>query len=412
MRMKALILGLGTSGKAAARFLLEQGAEVSAVDKRAEIMRTDALEPGLQLYSETEAPPVTDFDSVIVSPGVPRNHPLYQAACTAGIEVIGEVELAFRYLGPDTKVIGITGTNGKTTVTLLVEHVLKHSGVAARAVGNIGKPLIAELFDAEKDVLVLELSSYQLETLQAQRLDAAAILNITPDHLDRYSSFEDYAATKWRIASARKLGAPLFIGKGLSPISLLPECVEYINPVSYRGDVGHDAENVAVAERLCNVLGVGSQAFMEALESFRKPPHRLELVLSAEGVSYYNDSKATNVAAVVSAVRQLPGELVVIVGGVDKGGSYAPWREAFRGKVRKVCAIGEAAATIEEQLSPDCAVERCSSFEDAVTVARSHANPGDSVLLSPGCASFDMFRDYAHRGEEFARIVRQLHREG
>ena len=332
--------------------------------------------------------------------------------------------------------IGITGTNGKTTVTLLVEHVLNHCGKAAAALGNVGVPLTSELTELdESQIIVAELSSYQLETLQTPLIDAGVILNITPDHLDRYGSMEEYAQAKFQIASCMKPGAPLYIEeralKDYEHLLRDPSVLSYgyssgcplytdktnvyLNgelayplPPAQRSIASHDVENQMAAFALCHALGVSGDQFLEALKSFKKPPHRIEFVEKIGGVSYYDDSKGTNIDAVIRAVALFPGQVILIAGGVDKGFSYHSWVEAFGGKVKKICAIGQAAEKMERELSEELSVARFATLDEAVHDAFRMAKSGDTVLLSPGCSSFDMFRDYAHRGDEFKRIVREL----
>jgi UDP-N-acetylmuramoylalanine--D-glutamate ligase len=436
---KILVIGLGISGRSAAKFLLARGALVTAVDKNLkEALDKDpalkaCLGKGFTALSEND-PLRFDFDQVVVSPGIPPTHPLYQKAVESHLEIIGEVELACRSI--TQPFIGITGTNGKTTVTLLVEHVLNHCGKAAAALGNVGVPLTSELTELdESQIIVAELSSYQLETLQTPLIDAGVILNITPDHLDRYGSMEEYAQAKFQIASCMKPGAPLYIEeralKDYEHLLRDPSVLSYgyssgcplytdktnvyLNgelayplPPAQRSIASHDVENQMAAFALCHALGVSGDQFLEALKSFKKPPHRIEFVEKIGGVSYYDDSKGTNIDAVIRAVALFPGQVILIAGGVDKGFSYHSWVEAFGGKVKKICAIGQAAEKMERELSEELSVARFATLDEAVHDAFRMAKSGDTVLLSPGCSSFDMFRDYAHRGDEFKRIVREL----
>ena len=361
--MVSLIVGMGMSGFAAKRFLEFHGKEVFCVDR----------DPVPGVFRETAEISWDQIDQVIASPGVPSDHFLFLEAKRRSIEVIGEVELACRTITQPC--VGITGTNGKTTTTLLAAHVLKNS----IAVGNVGNPLTEILLDEENrdKILVLELSSYQLETMQAKCLDAAVILNITPDHLDRYASFDDYAAAKWRIQDCLKKGAPLLT----------------------------DCTNEAAARFLCRQFGVKEAEFEEAAKSFVKPAHRIEHVVDREGVTYINDSKGTNIASVMHAVRQTKGPISLIAGGKDKKSSYLPWVQGFDGKVIRIFAIGEAANEIETQLSHCIPVLKFATLSEAVEFARNQATPGETVLLSPGCASFDQFRNYEERGELFKRLV-------
>lgn len=441
-RKGIIILGMGLSGCSAARFIFTQQPRwVLGVDQKADQLRAssnlkDVLEKGLQLISEQHQDVSWDTcDLVVVSPGIPRTHPFLKEAQRRNIPVLGEIELAARFI--TRPCLGITGTNGKTTVTLLVEHVLNASDVPSRALGNVEVPLAEGLLDLKNphERVVLELSSYQLETLESAILDAAVILNITPDHLDRYGSMEKYAAAKMKIASCLKKGAPLFIEekayqdfgfllKGI-PVqtygysaeatlrihsdALASKAFPSISlPENLMGKKSHDGENFAAAWMLCSTWGISPQNFLAAYTTFKKPSHRLEFVAEQEGITFYDDSKGTNTDAVIRAVQSLKGPIVLIAGGVDKGAPYTPWIEAFGGKVKGICAIGEAAAKMKQELSSALPVKIFSSLQQATEYAAEWASEGEQVLLSPGCSSYDMFRDYKQRGEEFQRIVLQL----
>lgn len=431
---KILIVGLGISGRSAANFLLKRGAQVSGVDSNLDLLeQSDQLvklkSQGLKTFKSNQEIEIRDFALVVVSPGIPPTHPLYQAAQQAGIEVIGEIELACRFI--KQTFLGITGTNGKTTVTLLVEHVLQQCGRRARALGNMGIPLTSEFLEetgsSSLEIAIVELSSFQLETLHSRIIDAAVVLNVTPDHLDRYESLQKYASAKMHIAACIKSEGVLYLeektfqeyGYLLAPLK--PKIYGYSSncdvtidtfkgllPSIYTERPNHDLENLMAAYALCNQVGITVEQFTEAVLTFQKPPHRIQFVKALAGVSYYNDSKGTNIDAVVRAVDVLKGEIVLIAGGVDKGAPYTPWLEAFAGKVKSICAIGEAALTMQKQLSHQLPVKIFENLEAAVKYAASQAKAGDNVLLSPGCSSYDMFRDYVHRGEEFIRIVKAL----
>ncbi|MBT4444990.1 MAG: UDP-N-acetylmuramoyl-L-alanine--D-glutamate ligase [Waddliaceae bacterium] len=414
--MEALVLGLGKSGTAAAQYLINKKANVIVADNTDVISQCD-----LDATKILDTEPLPNVDIVIVSPGVPSNHSLICEAQQRGIEVVGEAELAMRNI--DATIVGITGTNGKTTVTLMVTHILNACGKKAHALGNVGEPLINYVLKGYNGIVVAELSSYQLETMSTESLDAAIILNITADHLDRYDSFEDYAAAKMKISSCMKTGAPLYATKKvLQNYSveahtfamteenkiIFNENIEYIVPVRYRMKAAHDKENIAAAFVLCKNLGVTEEEFFRGLETFVKPPHRVEQVRVLGGVTYYNDSKGTNVAAVVAAVDSVDGDVVLIVGGQDKASPFELWGEALYGKVKNVVAIGEAAETIYDKVSKTIPVAIERSMKGAVIAAQDVAKDGDSVILSPGCASFDMFENYEHRGKEFRKCVLEL----
>lgn len=440
---KILILGLGISGRSAVGFLLQQGAFVTGTDQNIQKILShpdliNCLQAGLRILPEEEIHSLNQFDYVVVSPGVSPSTHLYQEACLQGVKIMGEFELGCHFI--QNPMIGITGTNGKTTVTLLVAHALNQGGVAARALGNIGLPLTKEITTIQpQEVLVAELSSYQLETLRQPILDVGVILNITPDHLDRYQTMENYAKAKFKLGNCLKQTNTLYVEQHtweayqfLSPFKDVKTygydstCFIYTDldwvylehqpafrlPQQLQGKRSHDIENVMAAYALCREYGLSHAQFASSLESFTKPSHRIEFVLEREGISYYDDSKGTNLDAVIRAVETLQGPIVLIAGGVDKGAAYTPWLKAFGNKVKCIYAIGQAAVKIKQDLTPHLSIYLCDSLEQAVLNASRVAQSGDNVLLSPGCASYDMFRDYAHRGEEFQRIVRQLVKGG
>lgn len=435
---RVLVLGLGVSGQSAARFLLRRGCRVVGMDRNHDLpTQNEAVgrlcQEGMVFIGEQGLPEV---DQVVVSPGIPQTHPCYRQAIERGIELIGEVELACREI--NRPCLAITGTNGKTTVTLLTEHVLNHVGIRAKALGNVGTSLTEGVDDAAKDkteVFVIELSSFQLETLRCRFVDAGAILNITPDHLDRYASMEEYAAAKARLGDCIKQGGKLFVEdtcyekfrihfEGMSPSTYGYSSSCYLRtdsyhiysqstdriplPNIYQGRKSHDLENVLASYALCCEVGVTPQAFFDALSSFKKPAHRIEFVRMLDGVRYIDDSKGTNIDAVVRAVDSVEGRVILIAGGVDKGFPYVSWIDSFGGKVKNICAIGQSKEKIKGDLEAYIPVDLFASLHDAVKHAAEIAKSGDTVLLSPGCSSYDMFKDYAHRGNEFKRIVNAL----
>jgi UDP-N-acetylmuramoylalanine--D-glutamate ligase len=402
-----IVLGMGVSGLAAARFLKEQGIDVIGVDSRDVVTDICPI-----VKEDTE---IIGHDTVVVSPGIPLSHPL----CQSGREVINEIGLAAKFI-KNKIIIGVTGTNGKTTVALLLEHVLNDNGVKTKAVGNIGHPLIDEIF-SDVEVLVVELSSFQLELTPQPFIDLAVILNISSDHLDRHKNIAEYAKAKLNIAKALKTNGKLFVEENCSRElgSLLQgveyktfgfgnENLEYMLPVRYKGRKNHDVLNILAVVSLCKELGIEVNGFIESVESFRKPEHRIEFVCEIAGVNYYNDSKATNVDSVICAVDSLDGKIVLIAGGVDKGMNFASWVEAFVGKVDNIVLIGQATEKLENILTGRYIVHKTQTLEEAVQQAKGLARRGENILLSPGCASFDMFDNYAHRGKEFKRIVLSL----
>lgn len=438
-KKRVLIVGLGMSGRSAAQFLIFHGAIVYGADRKFESLTSEpeiqALQrKGLCVQSDKDIQNINTFDLIIVSPGIPPCHPLLKEAHDAYLPVIGEIELGCRFT--KNPMFGITGTNGKTTVTLLVAYILNQSGIQARALGNVEIPFTHELLNISSEViLTLELSSYQIETLYQPCLAGGILLNITPDHLDRYHSMEAYAQVKCDLERCLKPDAPLYMEerawrqyghllKKKKPLLYGYEKTSFIYtdlqavyragkkefelPPSFHNQKSHDLENLLAAYALCADHGVSNLAFLDAWKSFKKPAHRIEFVSECQGVRYYDDSKGTNIDAVIRAVESLEGPIILIAGGVDKGFPYSTWLEGFKNKVKLICAIGQAAAKIGEQLSSSIPFGMFDSLEEAVQQASRMAQKGDNVLLSPGCSSFDMFKDYAHRGEEFQRIVREL----
>lgn len=438
----AIIVGLGKSGLSAAEFLLQKGYSVVGFDDvidnnkfKQEIVRLQNL--GLKVKKELDTFDFVDKPLVIISPGIPPTHRAIVLAKKHHSEILGEVELACRYLN-NHFCIGITGTNGKTTVTLLIEHILKECGIKAKAVGNVGLPLTSQLSTktlSDVDVFVIELSSFQLESMMTPVLNIGLLLNITPDHLDRYPSMEAYMMAKFKIAQILKTNGICYINEQLEekmqkvfptfPLKFFgfnkrnylytDGMTFYKNgsqygsvPSKYKLKKTHDLENILAAFSICNHFEINPECFSQAIESFQKPQHRIEFVRCLEGVSYYNDSKGTNVDAVIKAVKSLEGEILLIAGGVDKGFDYFEWLNVFPRKVKAVYVIGEAARKIELQLKNHVPVEIAEDLDKAVAMARKNASPGNHVLLSPGCASYDMFLDYEHRGHEFKRIVNAL----
>ncbi len=435
--INVLVLGLGISGRSAAKFLLERGAKVAGADKNlekleenAEVSALKAL--GLQIFRDSDPILIDSFSLVVASPGVSPKHPLYATACEKGIEVIGEIELACRHISQP--LIGITGTNGKTTVSLLVGHIFNSLGRKAQVLGNAGVPLTSQISGDLDEIIVCELSSYQLETLQVKIIDCGVILNITPDHLDRYQAMTEYAKAKvWMEQCIRKPNK-LYVGESVkkeyyglfkripktfgfnaacdvycdTKAIFIKENIEMILPGDYRGKSNHDVENLMAAYAMCHEMGVAPKDFLNAFSSFKKPPHRIEYVKTINGINFFNDSKGTNLDAVIRAVDSMEGNVVLIAGGLAKGAEFTSWISAFGNKVKGICAIGEAKNKLVEDLSKRYSVTTCDSLESAVKQAFTIAQEGENVLLSPGCASLDMFKNFEHRGDCFKEIVLAL----
>ena len=422
------VLGLARSGMAAVESLLAGGAQVTAWDSREEPRR--ALEGRIELADPLSID-LTGFDGVVVSPGVPLNsHPIAAHAAAAGVPVIGDVELfaqARPHL-PAHRVVGITGTNGKSTTTALVHHVLQSAALPTRMGGNIGLPVLGQPPLPPGGVYVLELSSYQIDLTQSLACDVAALLNITPDHLDRYDGFDSYAASKARLfemqqenqaaifgvgdpetraiaerEQARHTAGTVRIVDGSDLLQLQPNWPTLQGP--------HNLQNAAVAVAIAEALGLNPAQWGPALASFRGLPHRMERVAEAGGVLFINDSKATNPASTAPALAAYPPHpekrIHWIVGGLPKGEALDECAPHF-GNVAAAYTIGEAGPLFAELLSPHMPVTRSEMMCDAIQQAMAAAKPGDVVLLSPACASFDQFRDYEARGDSFRQIVLAL----
>lgn len=407
-----LVFGLSVSGKAAAAFLLKKGNSVIGVDQNwAALRKSDEIRAlDLEVFDETVS--LSGVSQIILSPGIPLTHPLIQRALSLGIEVIGELELAFRHLS--NPCIGITGSNGKTTTTLLIAHILNAAGLKARALGNVGVSLSSYLeHPDQREILIVEMSSFQLESLTYKGLDAALILNITPNHLDRYRSMEEYARAKISIQERLKPHGTFFVSRQVEKEygSLLKDhefferdpLAEFIRKEYTQ--LGIPEENVQAAFSICRLWGASFEQMTQGLTTFQKPPHRIEWVATRGGVAFYNDSKATTPEAVKHAVNLLDGPLILIVGGKDKGSSYHSWVGSFPGKVKHVIGYGAAADKIESELAPFISFAKTPLFRDAVDMAIGLSRQGDKVVLSPGCSSYDQFSSYEKRGDAFKEQI-------
>lgn len=409
-KKKALILGLGESGKGAASFLLQNNYEVIGVDKK--------LEKNLPFpfFAEEEKIDLSAVDIIIISPGVFPNHPLAEEGRRRGIEVIGEVELGARYL--KNRALGITGTNGKTTLCLLIAHLLNFAGKQTAAVGNVGhsicRYLASEQGKEKEEILSIELSSFQLETMKTPFLDVAIITNITPDHIDRYSSHEEYKKAKLRIVNCLKPSGTLFLSHDLASLSFsLPstiskEVVSQSNYLQLKTKDRYLQESELLAYAACRKFGLSEKEWIEGLKTFKRPPHRIQFVAEVKGVSFYDDSKATNLEAVIYAALQLNRPFILIAGGRVKEHAFYRLKEPLKGKVKRIFCIGEAKEEIYRELGGNFPVVISSNLRAAVQSAYQSAEKGDTVLLSPGCSSFDQFNNYVHRGEEFQKFVHEL----
>ena len=421
------VYGLARSGLATAEALLASGARVTAWDAKVEARAKAPMGTTLADLDDTD---LSQFDSLVVTPGLPLNrHPIAQRAREAGVEIIGDIELFARARPelPPHKVVGITGTNGKSTTTALIHHILKTAGVPTTMGGNIGLPILAQDPLPEGGVYVLELSSYQIDLTQSLNCDVAVLLNITPDHLDRYESFEAYAASKARLfkmqweteghaaviaedddqtrAIASSLGEKGFWLRNTLFCVSGSDVGEQANLPTLQGP--HNAQNIACAMAVCRHLGVAYATIVEGLESYPGLPHRMERVREKDGVLFVNDSKATNADATERALLTFP-DIFWIAGGKPKAGGIAPLAPLFA-RVRKAYLIGEAAADFSGTLGA-VPHDMSGTLDAAVAAAARDAAlcdaPEPVVLLSPACASFDQFPNFEVRGDAFRALAR------
>jgi UDP-N-acetylmuramoylalanine--D-glutamate ligase len=441
---RVLVVGLARTGVATALFCAQHDARVTASESQheSELAEVPAKlrEAGVQLElgGHTEKTFLAQ-DLIVPSPGVSADNPFLVTARAKGITVWSEVELAYRFL--EGKLIGITGSNGKTTTTTLIHHILKSASFETLLAGNVGTPLISRIGETNGNtVAVVELSSFQLELIERFRPDIGVLLNLTPDHLDRHKTLEAYGSAKTRMfENQTELDAAVlnaddpFTGRVVAKkpqvfwfsrkqrvnegACLQGEEIFVLHKgkqefVMKRGDVplagAHNLENVLAAVTAARLAGVDAPTIAGAVKSFSGVEHRLEFVAEVRGVRYYNDSKATNVDATLKALDSFPGRILIILGGKDKGSDYTVLQQPLREKAILALLIGTAAEKIETQIRGSVALERAGTLGRAVDLAAQVARPGDFVLLAPACASFDQFENYEHRGRAFKELVQQL----
>lgn len=426
------VLGLARSGMAAVRTLVKSGAHVMAWDSRDEPRQQIIAEFGDKVeLADPVGADLAGFDGVVVSPGVPLNtHPIASEAAAVGVPVIGDIELfaLARADLPAHRVVGITGTNGKSTTTALVHHLLKSAALPVRMGGNIGLPILGQDPLPAGGVYVLELSSYQIDLTHSLSCEVAALLNITPDHLDRYDGFGGYVASKERLSAMQRAEQHAVFGTG-DPETLAiasreqarraPGHVHYADGsrvAAMQADWPtlqgpHNLQNAAVAVEIVEALGLTEGQWRAAMATFKGLPHRMERVAEAHGVLYINDSKATNPASTAPALAAFPPKperrVHWILGGLPKGDDLDECAPYF-GNVAAAYTIGEAGPKFANLLEPYMPVRRSEMMCEAIRQAMEAARPGDVVLLSPACASFDQFRDYEARGDSFRQIVDAL----
>jgi len=438
---RVLVVGAGKSGLAVVEHLVRGGRQVALADaastpEPALVARLEALGvPGV--WGPHPLSLLENCDELVLSPGVPLRIPLVQEALSLGIPLLGELEFAHRVLrarDPQARVLAVTGTNGKSTTTDLLAHLLRAAGVPAVACGNLGTPLMEALEGAVPGTrYALECSSYQLETVQDFHAQAAVLLNLSPDHLARHGSMEGYLATKLRIFGRQVQGdlalAPMGFelpglgqratlgwtepqgrgawcdASGILWLRLEGAAQQLLHRSELKIPGDHNVENALAAAVLAVHGGAGLEAVRRGLRSYPGLAHRIAFCGERNGVRFYNDSKGTNVDATLTAIKALPGPLVLMLGGEDKGASYEPLRAALEGKLRRLVFLGDAIPQLERDLG-DLPHDSVWEFDKSFIASCDHAQPGDQVLLSPACASFDQFKNFEERGDHFEALVR------
>lgn len=451
---KVLVVGLGKSGLSAARFLCEQGAKVTVSDSRSKVDLAESLKLVADLKIEFDlgkhtSKLFTTSDLIILSPGVPANIEALVEARAAGVQVLNDIELAFPYI--KAPIVAVTGTNGKTTTTAMISEMLKNDGKKVFTGGNIGVPILDLVMSgATPDVVVLELSSFQLETTVEFRPDVAVFTNLEPDHLDRYpGGVESYYAAKRRILLKADKNTTLvtnldndksarvaegFEGKVVyftkrDPMTISPAIAENFQGIYLKkpkmilkqggseeifdlmqcrlpGD--HNRENLMAAAAAATVVGCTKVGIQKTIETFKGVAHRLEFIRRKDGVSIYNDSKATNVASVMRSLVAFNAPIILIAGGRDKEQDFSPLMELVKKRVKNLILIGEAKEKINRVIGDFSETFLVGTFEEAVLLSYQKSRSGDVILLSPSCASYDMFKSYEERGDYFKKLVAQL----
>ncbi len=444
---RVLVVGLARTGIATALFCAARGARVTVTEERPEVHFAEAGEKlraaGCTLeFGGHRGETLLAQDLIVPSPGVPLSMPALIAARAQQIPIWSEIELAWRFL--HGRLVAITGSNGKTTTTSLVGHILETAAMPVVVAGNIGTPLISRVeTTSESTVTVAEVSSFQLEAIQSFRPDVGVLLNLTPDHLDRHGSLLEYARAKGRMfENQTEREAAVVNADDQQAAALVPSCAQVYwfsrikrvasgaflrgdqiifrrdgaeTALLRRDDIGlrgeHNVENVLAASAAALLVGAQPSAIASGVRSFASVEHRLEFVAEIAGVSFYNDSKATNVDAALKALDAFPGKLWLILGGKDKGGDFTLLREPLQKHESQALLIGAAAEKIADQLAGAVEFHMVGMLDNAVRRAFERARPGDTVLLAPACASFDQFENYEQRGRVFKQIVRQLQRQ-
>lgn len=436
-----LVVGFARSGLAATNFLLRRGASATITDLRDASALSEQIArlagPAELVLGEHRVSDFLAAECIVLSPGVPASLPQLTAAKDAGIPILAEVELASIFLR--SSIIGVTGSNGKTTTTSWIAHTLAQAGRHCEAAGNIGTALIGVAEREEQpEIAAVELSSFQLETIRDFHCRIAVLLNITPDHLDRYSSLEDYARAKRRIflnqrandkavlnrddpaawqtrteiagrvfpfSRKMELNEGVFVRQGEIVIRRggIESAAGRVSEISLPG--AHNLENALAAAAACSLSGLHGAEIARGLSTFQGVEHRLEWCGEIDGIAFINDSKATNVDSAAKAIESFDGNLLLIMGGLDKGGDFSPLAPLVRRRVKRLCVIGAASEKIRRELGEAVPTAAARNLAEALDIVLHGARPGDRVLLAPGCASFDQFKDYEHRGRTFKSLV-------
>jgi len=436
--MSVLVIGAGKSGVAAANFLAERGERVVLTDSKSNPDLPYKLDDRVaRAFGSQDESLLQDAAEIVVSPGVPSKIPLLQRANARAIPIIGEIELAYRYL--KGTIIGITGSNGKSTTTSLIGEILRVAGRQPIVAGNIGEPLIAAIDHERPRTYVLELSSFQLETVDEFHAHVALLLNITPDHMDRYATFDEYAAAKyrifrnqqesdiailnaverretprrwpqrtWRFSAEQRVEKGAFLD-GDDLVMRIDESERRIPRASLKLQGVANVENALAAWLAARAVGVDDVDVQIAFGTFAGLPHRMVLVRERDGVKWINDSKGTNVDATLKSLASFsPNSVLLILGGKDKAGEFERMRDLVKEKTRAVLTIGAAAKRIEEALDGATTIVPLDDMQHAIEWAAQNARSGETVLLSPACASFDQYRNFEHRGQHFEELVKAL----
>ncbi len=437
---RVLVAGAGKTGIATARFLLEKNAQVTVADSNVNAVIPEDLKKSTAKIKTGphENSIFTEQDLIIISPGIPLTIEPIATAKSKGVEIIGEIELA--YLFTETPIIAVTGTNGKTTTTTLLQHIFETSGKKVFTGGNIGTPLIEYVSgDQDADYIIAEISSFQLETINKFRPYISILLNITEDHLDRYDSFDDYAAAKKNIFANQKnsdfaiiniedklaaemskdIKADVFFFSTKNELkngSYYKDGFHFLKDsekirIEEKGVIlqgEHNRENILAAVSAAVICNLSYENITKALHTFKGLPHRMEFVDCINGINFFDDSKATNVGACLKSISSIKPPIILIAGGKDKGGSYFPLINEINKNVQEIILIGEAQNRIRKELVSTVPMTSAATLKKAVTEAFSRAKEGCSILLSPACSSFDMFDSYVHRGNIFKAAIKEL----